>query len=798
MRMIGKIALAGVSILSLTTPALAQEAEEASIGANDIIVQARRKDESVQDVPLVVQAVTAQELTKLNIRDFKDVQNLVPGLSLAQSANGIGTQSTLRGVAFDVNASGNNGTIEFYMNDAPLSSSILFQSMFDVGQIEVLRGPQGTLRGRASPSGSITVTTHKPDLAEVGGYMTGTLNDIGGWNINGAVNVPIIEDKLAVRVAGIVDESEDNRVRSLNSSIKPTQQNRGLRASVRFDPFDVLSLFFSYTHTERKVTDFDQVESINIADPLAPASPVLIRGKDRLAVMAAPRVWSQNFQVFNWQAELRLLGQKLNYVGSFNKQRYHSIAPNDSGGFFAKGFTFATQEAGLRTFTHGQQENHELRLSSDERIAGIFDYVVGYMWNRLDSPTDLISNTVIFTGVPSANPSNLFTIANTPIARLGGTLEKSYFANATAHLGEATEVSGGIRRIRYHAEGALLIAGAAVPAANENSTKHATIYSASLKHRFNENLMAYASFGTSWRPGGSTNSIIMRDNVAPTALLSSLYFPGDEKSKSYELGVKSNWLDNRLTLNVTAYHQTFENFAYFARNVFFAGKDAAGNNRLFPPATGIAVGVPVKVDGVEAELQFRPTDNLDLGVVASYSKSKIKNGTIPCNDYFPHDGIPDSSSSVPTYDQVMAATGGGGVSLCDVSTRAGLGAPFSATFQSEYRMPVGDTMDGYLRGLVTYNGNSQNDPTNAFDDIKSYALINLFAGVRDSDGGWEVGAFVKNLFDTHRSLVVNNSAYSTGYRTFTGAANGVTTYRGSISNNPRELGVTARISFGSR
>jgi iron complex outermembrane receptor protein len=163
-------ALAGVSLWSLAAPAYAQNAA-AEEGTDDevIIVQARRRDEAIQDVPMVVQAVTAQELNKLNIREFQDVQTLVPGLSLAQSANGIGVQTTLRGIAFDVNASGNNGTVEFYMNDAPISAGILFQSMFDVAQIEVLRGPQGTLRGRASPSGSITVTTRKPDLSEAGG-----------------------------------------------------------------------------------------------------------------------------------------------------------------------------------------------------------------------------------------------------------------------------------------------------------------------------------------------------------------------------------------------------------------------------------------------------------------------------------------------------------------------------------------------------------------------------------------------------------------------------------------------------
>lgn len=130
MRSSGILALAGVSALAMATPAWGQSAPGEDSGASassEIVVQARRKDESVQEVPLVVQAVSAQELANLNIREFKDIQNLVPGLQMSGSANGIGTQSSLRGVAYDVNASGNFGTVEFYLNDAHLSSGILFQ-----------------------------------------------------------------------------------------------------------------------------------------------------------------------------------------------------------------------------------------------------------------------------------------------------------------------------------------------------------------------------------------------------------------------------------------------------------------------------------------------------------------------------------------------------------------------------------------------------------------------------------------------------------------------------------------------
>ncbi|HMP57063.1 MAG TPA: TonB-dependent receptor [Novosphingobium sp.] len=708
-------------------------------------------------------------------------------LSLAQNDNGIGTRSTLRGVAFDVNASGNNGTIEFYLNDAPISSGVLFQSMFDVGQIEVLRGPQGTLRGRASPSGSITVTTRKPNLSSVGGYMTGTANDLGGWNVNGAFNVPVLEDKLAVRVAGIVEANRDNRVRSLNSPVRPRGETQGIRASVLFEPFDILTMGFVYTHTDRKVTTFDQVESL-------PGAPVTILPKDRAARMVTPRNYRQNFEVFNWNGELRLASQKLNYVGSITKQKIDSLGPVDIGGFFGPAFPERVTAAGLTTATGSTQENHEVRLSNDERIAGIFDYVVGYLYNNLQSPTNLLSDTLIFTGTPSASPLNLAVLNRTPIFRDGGYVENSYFGNLTAHIGDRTEISGGIRKIKGHSTGRLVIAGNLVPASLEDRKFSATIYSLSAKHRFSDQVMVYASYGTSWRPGSGTNSVIQRDNTAPTAAQAALLFPDPEKSKSVEAGIKTDLLDNRLRLNVTAYHQTFKNFQYFARNIFLRGVAAGGVPTVFTNITGIAVGVPAKVDGVEGEIAFKASDALSLGAVLSYSKSKIKNGRVPCNDFFPADGKPDSSTQVPT----LANFNADGIAFCNINTRAGLGAPFTATIQGEFTQPVTNGADGYLRTLISYNGKSLNDAVNQVDDIKAYSTVNLFAGLRDPDGAWEVGAYVKNLFDSFRVTRRDNAAASTGYRTFGGAQQGNTLYRSIGVTAPREFGVTARFAFGSR
>src|SRR4051812_10948496 len=173
--------LAGASVAALaSTAAQAQNAppaapaaaapapEEATLG--EIVVTARRRTESLQEVPQTVNAVTSESLQKLNIRQFQDVQSVVPGLSLATTSSGFQNSASLRGVSFEVNT-GAQPTVAFYLNDAPVQLSFIFQSLFDIGQVEVLKGPQGTTRGISAPSGAITITTHKPDLSDFGGYV---------------------------------------------------------------------------------------------------------------------------------------------------------------------------------------------------------------------------------------------------------------------------------------------------------------------------------------------------------------------------------------------------------------------------------------------------------------------------------------------------------------------------------------------------------------------------------------------------------------------------------------------------
>lgn len=789
MRLFSSVLLCSASLAAFSTPAFAQDAEtsaDEAVPGNVIIVQARRRDEAVQDVPAVIDTVTSDDLAKLNLRDFKEVSTLVPGLQLTTETNGVGGGGRLRGVNFDVSASGSNPTVEFYFNDAPITAGVLLQQLYDIGQIEVQRGPQGTLRGRAAPSGSITIGAKKPDLYAVGGFVDMTANDIGTLNFKGGFNLPVIEGIAAIRVAGVWDENEADRVRPLADLRDPFSRTKSGRISALIQPTDWLKLEGMYQKMDRKAFVYDQVASFSEANPDAAASPVYIDTSDRRAIMKAPRPIHQVYDIFNWRAEASGFGQVLIYQGQHHKQKITGIEVMDEASYFP---TAITQD----TYSHPSATSHEVRLQNDARIADIFDYVVGFFDYKTDNPTELTRPTVL--GFPTgANTGGVFGIVNTPIQRTGTSHEQSFFGNLTAHLGVGTEISGGVRRISYNSENALRVNGALTDTQGQDAKKW--IYSASVKHNFSPDFMVYVSTGSSWRPG---INVVGDFSQRQSELEQSFINLPAETSKSYELGFKSTLMGGKMRLNATAYHQKFKNYPYRTggRGVYYVDYTNLAN----PVVTqfNFVGAVPVEVNGIEGDIAFDVMPGFNIGLVASYSLGKIKSGVVPCND-LNGDGVPDRITSAPSLAQLQAAVGSDNLSACQVNQRSGFQAPFSATLTSEYSFAVSDHMDAYLRGLFNFFGNSRVDPVNVYDDVGSYGLVNLFTGIRDAKGAWEVSLFAKNLLDTNKTLTRSDPLF-TSYRNVAagGAATTYTsTYTGVTTTAPREFGINVRYAFGGR
>lgn len=791
MRLLSSLLLCSASMVGLSAPAFAQEsAPEANTDAsteNVIIVQTRRRDESVQDVPAVVNAVTSEEVSKLNIRDFKEVSTIVPGLQLTTEANGTGGNARLRGVNFDITASGNNPTVEFYFNDAPITAGVILQQMYDIGQIEVQRGPQGTLRGRAAPSGSITVTAKKPDLYKYGGFVDMTANDIGTLNFKGGINIPVIEGVAAIRVAGVWDENEADRVRPLSGARDPFSRTQSGRVSALVQPTDWLKLEGMYQRLDRKAYTYDQAVSFSEVNPAASASPVTISAKDRRSIQEAPRPVHQVYDIYNWRAEASGMGQVLIYQGQHYTQDINSTENQDFGNFFPG-------DVNQVTHSHPSSTSHEVRLQNQDRVLGMFDYVLGYFDYKNSAPTELTRPTII--GYPtSASTGAIAAVVQTPIARTGSSHEKSIFGNLTAHIGSSTEISGGLRHIDYHSSNALYVSGVQISTDGQDAKKW--VYSASIKHNFTPDLMIYASTGSSWRPG---INVVGDFSLNQSALEQSFLNLPAETSKSYEIGLKSTLFGGKVRANLTAYHQKFQNYPYRTggQGVYFVNYTSSGAQVSQFNFVG---AVPVEVNGVEGDVSFDILHGWSVSAVASYSLGKIKNGTIPCND-LNGDGIPDVTTTAPTLAQLQAATGSNNISACQVSQRSGFAAPFSATLTSEYRFAVSDKMDAYVRGLLNFNGSSQTDPTNVYDNLDSYGLVNLYTGIRDPEGAWEVSLFAKNVFNTTKILSQTNPLF-TSYliptsRTTVAAASYTSSYVGVTTTAPREFGINVRYAFGSR
>ncbi len=196
--------IAGVWLLAATAAHAAPEAAPASGGLEEVIVTAQKRSESEQTVPMSITTFSAQALEAKAINDFFDYATKVPNLAFAPTGDGVGTARTvsIRGI------SGNDVT-GFYIDDIPLPDSV-DPRVLDVDHIEVLRGPQGTLYGARSMGGTVRVITKEPELSQFSATVHGGMSDTDrtdqpNYTGDAIVNIPLIQDRVALRVTGFYD-----------------------------------------------------------------------------------------------------------------------------------------------------------------------------------------------------------------------------------------------------------------------------------------------------------------------------------------------------------------------------------------------------------------------------------------------------------------------------------------------------------------------------------------------------------------------------------------------------------------
>ena len=789
---------AGVSAFAVPALAYAQAGAESS--NSDIIVTATRRAEKLQDVSMSVNVATGETLEKFNIFDAKDVQQLAPGLELTNTT-GRNNTTTLRGVTFDPDQ-GTAPAVMIYYNEIPVDAQTVFTAIYDIEQIEVLRGPQGLLRGLSAPAGSITIRTRRPNFDAIEGFAQATATDRSGYNVQAGVSLPF-NDKLALRVAAVVDGNRLNNVTNITRDERSRSDTQSVRATLGWRPSDDFTAYLTYQYLHADYRQFQQVEGPG-GEPFA-FSGVLsgpaLSASDYAAVAEGPSELRNLTHIVNLAFDYDLGGSTVSFVGSHQYTKLDNERDLDPGNS-VPGY-IATQAV----VTPYKVDTAELRwqTNNDEGLGGgvsafytkqTGDTIVN---QRADSflapffgPDALIPLAPGFS-VPNTLPIGVNVVV--PVY----TKTWSFAGNLRFKTGPLT-IEGGLRysimksiqttqQTLFFGSHPLLPSGTVgpeeiIPAELQNRTDKPLTGGLNINYAISDALNVYAAYGRAFRSGSTGVAV-------PAGISNDLISTRGEKTDSFEVGFKGSLMDRRVNFAVSAFYQKYDGFLTRFTGIQYNCPELFGACSASGPA--IAPGEPTngafdfnynadaKVKGIEASIDARFIDTWDLNVAASYTRGRFSNALIPCNDY---DG-----SGVPNENGTPVITGPGNVSYCRTDGRMAETPDFSLTANTEVRFPMGDYTP-FVRALFTYRPGFTSELVNfRYQDRE---LLNMFVGLRGPESKWEITAFARNLLNQKR--ITNRSLGNAVTPTQSGAALDSGYHTVNVMN-PREFGATLNFKW---
>lgn len=774
--------LVSTSLLAASAAQAQQDAASDSTSPNasddtEIVVTATRRAESLQDVPVAVDVVGGEAIEKYNLNDFKDIQALTPGLQLTNDS-GRNNVATLRGITFDPD-SGSSPAVDTFFNEIPVDPQTSFTSIYDIGQIEVLRGPQGLFRGRTSPAGSITLTTRKPNLSRPEGYVQLSGTNLDGVNFQGAASLPLATDVLAMRAAMVIDSNRANHIENVSGERSHNSTMSG-RLSIAYAPSASFhaDLMYQYLYADVRpfIAVFGAGNQPSLLDPSRSGPAISI--DDRLSMSeAAPRFQNRTHLV-TLQTEYDFGGASLVYNGGYQDTQLTQYRDQDPANAVPNYALPQTVRTGYRVWSN------ELRLQSngDGRLTW---FIAGnYNWQK--NPVTFDQRNDQFVGLAfTPLPPSLGAI---PVIVNGvidiKTNNYSLAGSVGYELIDGLTLTAGVRHTWYDVDRTQVTSVAAAGGPASVSTNSSTIRDryftggASLSWEATPDLTAYLSYGRSARPGVFAVGVSVP--LDPQYLQTPM-----EKSDGFEAGVKANLFDRHASLNLAAFYQKFDNYIAYAPALTTNSSRVPG---LVDPVTApLPTYGNAIAKGVEVQFSAHPSRNFDFSVNASYADSHYDNAAIYCNDYN-GDGMPDSTGTprVPGTAQVAR---------CTTSERLAQVPKFNLSSTAELRVPLG-SWEGFGRTLVSYRPGRFSTLDNY--DYRAFTNVNLYLGVRGPDASWEIAVFARNLLDQTRASSVSpgfgqfgTTDYSV-YPPVSGAPFN-SGYRTAVINSPREFG--ASINF---
>ena len=233
--------LAGASALAMSARAPMavaqdQDQDDTQRTLSTVTVTATQRAESIQDVPIAVTALDPEILDRAGVADVTSLDSVAPSFNMNSSDTATGgTTLRIRGIGTTGNNIGLEGAVGVFVDGVYLSRpGVALGDLMDLEQIEVLRGPQGTLFGRNTSAGALNIKTKAPDLEEFGGFANLTLGNYDLANLQAGINIPLIEDTLAIRLSGAT-RKRDGFVEGFNGAESHNRDRYTLRGQALLD-----------------------------------------------------------------------------------------------------------------------------------------------------------------------------------------------------------------------------------------------------------------------------------------------------------------------------------------------------------------------------------------------------------------------------------------------------------------------------------------------------------------------------------------------------------------------------------
>lgn len=789
-----RLLLAGCAAL-LAWPASAHAAEDTAqsvdivqddaasastvLDAAIVVTASRRREENIQDVPIAITALSAEALERRGDYTLSQIQHQVPTLQVF-SFNPRNTNINIRGLGSNV-ALTNDGLengVGIYIDNVYYGR--VGQSQFDLvdlQQIEVLRGPQGTLFGKNTTSGAINITSRAPSFdPEFSGEAT--IGDYGYHQVRGSISAPLIGDSVAFRLS-VADTHRDGFLYNPTKNTRAQDyDNFSIRGQLLVKPSEDLSIRLIGDFSRQKQNHilnvfagvFDKYdngatipENFTARTTRAGYTPASLNPFDRIGDSDSPYQSNMDGYGVSGQVDWKLDKVALTSITSYRWWDWNPANDGDS--------------TALPIVTKAQQSNRQRQFSQELRLASTgkntVDWVIGgyYFWQIIRGYGKV--------GYGSAAPNWFLPTVPAVVANaaLNGfesnstsnpeTKSLAVFGQATWNITPELSLTGGLRYThekkqgtfeQFHVNGASLAGLTPIQAATalgiRNQYAPITSYTTgftdnslsgliSLGYKVTPDILVYGSYSRGNKSGGLNLTQLpawVRPEVDP------------ETVNNFEVGLKSQLFNRSVTFNLAGYWTEINDY----QTAILELDNTSGRFIQY-----IANIPKVRSRGIDADLSWAPSKFLNFSASAAYTDAK----------YVKYTNAPQAPENL-NLGAVQNLTG---------KTLPGV-PKFTYTLAADAAQPIGDwqgrSIELYGHADYSHRSSFNTSSSNSrYADVPGYGLVNARIGIRDADARWDLSVWVKNLTDKNY------------FQTLSPAAQGSIT---ALVGDPRTWGVTLR------